>query len=253
MLPRPLAGLRVLVTRPSSQSADWVRALEAAGATALAYPTIRVEPPSSFQPLDDALADLARYDWIVFTSAAAVRFTLSRFPPTLDLRSLDRPRVAAVGPGTAHALAAAGLTPSVVPADARQEGLLAALGPLPRGTRVLFPQAVGGRELLREALGAAGCSVDVVPASRTVAAHPLPVPPAFDVATFASPSALNAFLAAFGTAGLNGAMVAVIGPTTAAAASAAGLQPVVVAEAPTAEALISAIAAARGTSRKGAP
>ena len=69
----PLDGLRVLVTRPGCHPTDkWGQAFASAGATVLAYPTIQVVPPPSWQPLDQALKELERYDWIVFTSASAV-------------------------------------------------------------------------------------------------------------------------------------------------------------------------------------
>jgi uroporphyrinogen-III synthase len=236
----PLDGLRVLVTRPADHSAGWIAALEAAGAVAIGYPTVEVAPPPSWEPLDEALARLPEYDWLVFTSAAAARFTLSRLtasPP------FERPRVAAVGPETASVLEAAGARVALVPDDARGEGLADAFGALRPGTRVLFPQAVGGRDELRNALLARGCVVDVVPASQTVPRRDLAPPPPFDVATFASPSALRAFVALRGLDGLRGTIVAVIGPTTATAATALGLQPAV-ADAPTAEALVRAIASA---------
>jgi uroporphyrinogen-III synthase len=250
MSPQPLAGLRVLVTRPLEHSAAWTQAFAAAGATVIPYPTVDVVPPSSWQPLDEALARLGEYDWLVFTSAAAVRFALARLPTGLSLHALSRPRVAAVGRETARALEEHGASVALVPEEERQDGLAAALGDaiggLAPGTRVLFPQAVGGRDELRNALLAHGCIVDVVPASQTVPRRDLPPPPPHDVATFASPSALRAFVAVRGLAALEATTVAVIGPTTAAAATALGLAPVVAA-APSADALIAAIAAAKKT------
>jgi uroporphyrinogen-III synthase len=247
-MPLPLAGLRVLVTRPLEHSAAWNQAFALAGATVIPYPTVEVVPPGSWQPLDEAVARLTEYDWLVFTSAAAARFTLGRLPAGLVLRALPRPRVAAVGRETARVLEEQGAAVALVPEDERQDGLAAALGdaigrPAP-GTRVLFPQAVGGREELRNALLARGCIVDVVPASQTVPRRDLPPPPPFDVATFASPSALRAFVALRGLDGLRATTVAVIGPTTAAAATALGLAPLVAA-APSADALIAAIAEAK--------
>jgi uroporphyrinogen-III synthase len=130
--------------------------------------------------------------------------------------------VAAVGRETARVLEEGGASVALVPEEERQDGLAAALADaidgLAPGTRVLFPQAVGGREELRNALLARGCIVDVVPASQIVALR--------------------------GLTALQATTVAVIGPTTAAAATALGLSPLV-AGAPSADALIRAIAAAK--------
>jgi uroporphyrinogen-III synthase len=234
-----LAGVRVLVTRPTEHSAAWIDAFAAAGATVIAYPTVEVVPPPSWDALDEAFGHLSEYDWLVFTSAAAARFSLARLPVTPV--ALARPRVAAVGRETARMLEAHGLAVALIPEDQRQEGLIEALGALRPGTRVLFPQAIGGRESLRDALLARGCTVDVVPASQTIALRDLPPPPPFDVATFASPSALRAFVATQGLAPLQRSAVAVIGPTTGAAATALGLTPIV-APSPSADALIHALA-----------
>lgn len=248
-MPEPipnLAGLRVLLTRPAEHSAAWRDAFAAAGATVIVHPTVEVVPPPSWEALDEAVARLSEYDWLVFTSAAAARFSLARLPR--DLRGLDRPRVAAVGAETARVIEEHGLAVSLIPEAQRQDGLVEAMGELRPGTRVLFPQAIGGREGLRDALLARGCTVDVVPASQTIARRDLPPPPPFDVATFASPSALRAFVAIHGLAALQRTTVAVIGPTTGAAASALGLEPII-ASTPSADALIRALATARSTAQ----
>jgi uroporphyrinogen-III synthase len=242
----PLAGLTVLVTRPAEHGGAWAKALEAAGANAVPYPTVEVVPPPSWEPLDEAFARLSEYHWLVFTSAAAARFALRRLAAGAvpALAAADRPRVAAVGRETARAIEEHGLRVAVIPEDPRQEGLIDALGTLPPGTRVLFPRAIGGRDELRNALLARGCVVDVVPASQTVPRRDLPPPPPFDVAAFASPSALRAFVATQTLAPLERALVAVIGPTTASAARALGLNPIT-ADAPTAEALVRVISTNR--------
>jgi uroporphyrinogen-III synthase len=224
------------VTRPEEQSAPFAEALAAAGATPIVYPTIALGPPPSWHPVDAALARLDDYAWIVFTSPSAVAFTLGRF----DARGIPRSalaraqvRLAAVGSETARALQAGGLDGALVPpADQqRQEGLLAALlaalPPITAGSipaRILFPQALGGRELLRDELVTRGYTVDVVAVSQTVARDLSEPPPSFDVATFASPSALRAFVDGLGGERLARAQVAVIGPTTAEAAAALGVR-----------------------------
>lgn len=246
-LPDALRGAlkdwRVLVTRPVEQAAALAAALAAAGAIPVAYPTIALGPPPSWRAFDEAFARLATYAWAVFTSPSAVRFALQRHAALAAALADPRaPRVAAVGQETARALGDHGVPVALVPDEQRQEGLVAAFGALPAGTRVLFPQAVGGRELLAEALGAHGVDVDVVPIPQTT---PLPLdapPPPFDAVTFASPSALRAFVAGQGTAPLQGKVVAVIGPTTAQAARAAAVSVDAVASSPSVAALVHALA-----------
>jgi uroporphyrinogen-III synthase len=246
--PRALAGWRVLVTRPAEQAAPLASALRDEGAEPILYPTIEVGPPASWAAFDATASALSSYSFIVFTSPSAARFAVGRRAQLVrDLATPGAPVVAAVGAETARALTAQGIAVKVVPEDQRQEGLVAAFASVPAGARILFPQAVGGRELLAEALAARGVVVDVVAVSQTT---PLPLeapPPPFDVATFASPSALRAFVAGpgAGARALAGKIVAVIGPTTQAAARAAGIATDVVPATPSVAALVAALVSHR--------
>ncbi|HEY0715409.1 MAG TPA: uroporphyrinogen-III synthase [Polyangia bacterium] len=232
----PLAGCRVLLTRPAAQAASWRAALSDAGAVVVDFPTTEVTGPPSWEPLDHALAEIRTYDWLVFTSVNAVRFTLER----LAERRPTTP-IAAVGDETARALERAGLPPSLIPEIQSQEGLVSAFSDLPPGTRVLFPRALDGLDVLPKALAARGVLVDVVPASQTRPVANLTAPPHFDVATFASPSSIAAYIEQLGVDRLTDVPCVVIGATTAAKARAAGLSPVV-ARAPSIAAMIEAIA-----------
>ncbi len=249
---RPLFGLHVLVTRAAAQADSWLRALEEAGATAEAIPMIRTEPIREGAALQAALASLEEVDWLVLTSANAVREFAGRLAERgRELRTL-RARVACVGPATARAAEEAGFPVHLVPERTDARGVLAALreaGPL-AGRRVLLPRAEQGRETLPEGLRADGARVDVVPVYRTVSAEvdaPALLRGDFDALTFASPSAVRPFADALAEAAREAArraLVVAIGPVTAEALRARGLPPDVVPPRAGAAALVEALAQA---------
>lgn len=107
---RPLFGKRILVTRSYEQASDLIDPLEVRGAEAVPAPLIRIAPPEDGEPLDRAVAQVARYDWIVFSSPNAVHAFFDRLlRGARDLRALGRARICAAGPGTAARLARLGL------------------------------------------------------------------------------------------------------------------------------------------------
>jgi uroporphyrinogen III methyltransferase/synthase len=152
---RPLFGRHVLVTRPREQAADMARRLEELGAAVYLMSAVRVGEPPDWGPVDRALADLAAYDWLVFTSANGVGHFLRRLRQGgRDLRALAGVRLAAIGPATADALRGCHLEPDLVPDVYTSEGLVEALRPKVAGRRVLLARADRGRELLRQELEA---------------------------------------------------------------------------------------------------
>ena len=196
--------LRVIVTRARGQLEPLARRLEALGLEVVHCPLIELEP------IGPEHVDVDGYDWVVVTSPFGARELLRRARGTL-------PTVAAIGPGTAAALAERGVEPALVPSVSTQEGLLAAL-PRPPG-RVLFAGAEQARQLLANEL-----SADVVPLYRTRALRPDP-PPEGDLVVLASASAAESFAAL----GLELPAVS-IGPETTRAAEAAGVNVVAQAE-----------------------
>ncbi|MEX2114506.1 MAG: uroporphyrinogen-III C-methyltransferase [Pirellulales bacterium] len=168
---RPLFARQILVTRPRHQAQRLAALFDELGAGVLLQPAIEIGPPDDWQPVDRALAQLAQFDWLVFSSANGVRALLDRLLATRDLRSLAGVKLAAIGPGTADELARYHLHADLLPDEYRAESLAAALKQnIADRPRMLLVRASRGREVLAEELTAAGCQVDqvVVYASRDV-------------------------------------------------------------------------------------
>lgn len=236
---KPLSGRVVLVTRPREQADAFAQLLERAGAQVLLVPTIAIEPPDSWEPLDAALA--RDHDWVVFTSVNGVAMVRRRLEASGGSRArLERSRLAAIGPATAAALRAWGLEPEVVPDEYVAEELVEHLRPRVRpGERVLLPRAAEARDVLVRELTAHGARVSEVPAYRTrPAVERAPdlrmalAEGRVDVVTFTSSSTVKSFCALFDPDELprllRGVTVACIGPVTRAAAEAHGLDPRIV-------------------------
>ena len=150
---QPLFGQRIVVTRPQEETARSAAVLEALGAEVLVAPTVALRPITDTGPLDAAIEHLAEYDWLVFTSAAGVRFFLRRLKERGgDLRALGHLRLAAIGPTTAEALAQFHLKADLVPDSYRSESLAEALGLAACGRKILLARADRGRPLLKDVL-----------------------------------------------------------------------------------------------------
>lgn len=174
-----LQGKRVLVTRTREQAGALSANLRAVGATPIELPVIRIEPPADWQPLDQALRDLAEgsaYDWLIFTSANGVHMVLERLG-TLGLppERLCSVRIATIGPATAAALTSYGLTAALVPAEYIAEAVAEALlreaaqrGVTLAGQRILLARAAEARQVLVSELQQAGARVTVVAAYQTL-------------------------------------------------------------------------------------
>ena len=180
---RPLWGKRILVTRSRHQASAFVKLLTEYGATCLEAPTIEVLPPDdSYAALDEALKNLDRYHWLIFTSPNGVSAFFSRlFSSGRDVRALGECKLAAIGAATAQGLREHGLVADVVPTDFRAEGLVSSLSPLVLpGQLLLLPRAQEAREVLPEEMVNRGAIVHVVPSYKTAA--PLRLPPATESA-----------------------------------------------------------------------
>jgi uroporphyrinogen III methyltransferase/synthase len=224
--PAPLAGLTVVVTRARASASGLARRLESLGARVLQTPAIRTVP------LPGPAPDLAPYDLLCLTSPVAVAALFERLRADgQDARALAGTRVAAIGPGTAQALAEYGIVADVIPERAVAEGLVQALDDLtPPVHRALLARAGEGRDVLPDALRERGVEVDVLALYETLAedppAHLLQEALAADYLTFTSASTVRFFLRALGSARPSAdTRIISIGPITSGALREHGLEP----------------------------
>jgi len=227
---RPLFGKRIVVTRTREQASELVSLLEENGASCLEHATISIEPPDSWQQTDQAIAQLATFDWLVFTSINAIHAFFKRLQEQgHDCRKLHGVKIAAVGRVTADCLLQYGLRADLLPAEYTGEGLVAALSKTDvTGKKVLIPRAMKARKVLENGLAEAGATVTIAPVYQNV-------PPLsegqqlreelkaekIDMVTFTSSSTVRNFVDMLDCKDnralqelLDGVMIAAIGPIT---------------------------------------
>jgi uroporphyrinogen-III synthase len=252
---KPLAGRKILITRARHQAQALLKALEEKGATVVAIPAIEIVPPDSYDALDVALWNVAKYQWLILTSVngaevlaqrlAALRISNKAFVPL---------KIAAIGPATARVLGEMGLHVDEVPKQSIAESLVESLRDQVSGKNVLLVRAKVARDVLPQELRNAGATVDVVDAYQTV------VPEASsqalqllfasssrmpDVVTFTSSSTVTNFFRLLHEANVpvwpTGMAAASIGPITSRTLRHHGIEPAVEATEYTTAGLVEAL------------
>lgn len=259
---RPLFGKRIIVTRAREQASGFLQQLTGLGAECIEFPTIAVVPPANWDPLDEAVETIDRYDWLVFTSVNGVEYFLKRLARKgKDVRDLKGIRIAAIGPKTAEAWQMRSIQPDLVPSEYRAEAVVEAFrGFSVRGMKILLPRAAQAREVLPEELQKMGAEVHLVEAYRTVRPEGDRALVAkmlergeIQMVTFTSSSTVLNFVEMFEPdrarlqEWMKRATVACIGPVTAKTAEARGFRVKVVPNEYTIEGLTAAIVRFYGT------
>jgi uroporphyrinogen-III synthase/uroporphyrinogen III methyltransferase/synthase len=234
----PLTGRRVLVTRAAHQAGKLSDGLRALGAEAVEVPVLEIRPPASIEPLDQALRQLDRYDWLLLTSANAVRALSERAAElSIHLAPPTRLKVAAIGDATAAAARKAGFSITLVPESYVAESLLNGLTRLVAGRRILLARATIARDVIPAVLRKAGAEVTVVDAYRNVQPEGAPeqlrraLAVRIDAATFTSSSSATHLAEAARAAGVRfpfaGVQAVSIGPITSQTLRELGWEPAV--------------------------
>lgn len=251
----PLAGRTIVVTRPRDRADEMIEAITRLGGEALFCPMIAVQPLPMADEHLATLGKLEQFAWLIFTSASAVE-TFSLWLEKAGIKELPAAlRVIAVGEKTAAAVRACGWRVEILAEQASAEGVVEALlqQRIGRDTKILFPRALEGRELIPQELEKVGAKVVVLPVYQTAPAVPKNLAELrrrlreekIDAITFTSPSAVQQFFCLLPLSELpilREICLAVIGPTTATAIREHGLRVSLVPETTSSVALIEAIA-----------
>jgi uroporphyrinogen-III synthase len=241
---------RILITRPRTQADEFARKLRAAGFEAIFFPVIEIQPIQENLALARAMARLNCYDWVVFTSVNAVDVVFDRYSLN-RIGNGSEVKCAAIGPRTAAALQARGVTPNLVPEEYVAESILPGLGDL-RGKWVLLPRAEIARKALPVAICEAGGVAHEISVYKTLPTQPdaegvAALKSGIDIVTLTSSSTVTNFVAIVRQHGLDplslpgNPLFACIGPITEQTAREEGLTNLAVAREYTTEGLIDAI------------
>ncbi|WP_139652672.1 uroporphyrinogen-III C-methyltransferase [Raoultibacter phocaeensis] len=254
---RPLFGKTVIVTRARHQLSALAAKLEELGAQVIECPLIEITPPSDPHALGDAVENIGRYRWLVFTSANGVdAFFAEARAQGKDARILSGLDIAVIGTGTEAALARFGITQVMVPEEFCAEGLVALLAPkVNAGERVLVARAEAARDVLVSMLQAQGADVDDVAAYATREARGCGEAlvralqsETVDAITFTSSSTVRSLVGCLGAdaALIEDAALFSIGPITSQTMRDFGLEPRGQASTYTIDGLVEAIVASLG-------
>jgi uroporphyrin-III C-methyltransferase len=159
--PLPLTGKTVLVTRSAGQSSQFSELLKQEGADVIEMPALVITPPSSWEELDNAIANLYEFDWLILTSSNGVEYFLERlYAQEENTRALGILQIAVVGKKTAASLKAHGITPNFIPPNFVADSLIEHFPEPLEGRRILFPRVEsGGRDILVKELTVRGAEV----------------------------------------------------------------------------------------------
>jgi uroporphyrinogen III methyltransferase/synthase len=226
---RPLHGRRVVVTRARAQASGLAATLRDLGAEVVELPAIRIEGRLDAAEVKEAATAIGVYELVCLTSPNGVRLLFEAIAAAgLDARALAGATVAAIGPGTAGALAERGVLADVLPERFVAEALVEALADVDvKGARVLVARAAEARDVLPDALRERGAEVDVVSLYETVREQPdaeaVEAAQAADYVTFTSSSTVTNLTEALGNRFPSDARIVSIGPVTSETVKAAGL------------------------------
>ncbi|BAB75149.1 uroporphyrinogen-III C-methyltransferase [Anabaena sp. FACHB-709] len=174
---QPLTGKTILVTRSSGQSSQFSDRLTTLGATVIEMPALEIGPPSSWKELDQAIANLSHFDWLILTSTNGVDYFFERlYIQGKDTRALAGLKIAVVGEKTSQSLKQRGIQADFIPPNFVADSLVEHFPESLLNKKILFPRVEsGGREILVKELSAKGADVIEVAAYQSCCPTSIPL------------------------------------------------------------------------------
>jgi uroporphyrinogen III methyltransferase/synthase len=231
----PLFGKKIAVTRTREQASSLSSKLSGLGAHVIEFPTIEIRPKEDLSEIKNAISNIDKYDWIIFTSQNAVKVFFGVLKEMgLDSRSLGGRKIAAIGPATSKELERYFVRADFVPEEFIAESIIEGMkGSDITGKNILIPCSSDGKM---------GALVDrvhiydsVIPAGISDEIESVK---SADIITFTSSSTVNNF---FKIVRDTDAILACIGPVTADKVREMHGEPQIIASEYTINGLVSAI------------
>jgi uroporphyrinogen III methyltransferase/synthase len=251
---RPLFGKRILVTRAREQASELAERIRRLSGDVVEFPAIEIVPTDNWRDLDDAIKNIDKYDWIIFTSINGVKIFLDRLKTlSYDIRHLKGLRLCAIGPKTSSLLESLMINIDIVPSKYRAESIIEEFKKENiNGKRILLPRAKEGRDILPKKLRELGAIVDEIPIYKTIRPNRdvdkiknLFMRKKIDIITFTSSSTVKNFIEMFKQNEIlrliDGVKIASIGPVTSNTLASFGINPDIMPEKYTIPGLVEAI------------
>lgn len=153
-----LKNAKILVTRPAHQAKNLCQMISQWGGNAILFPTIEIVASGDIVNTQSVLANLKKFQWLIFISANAVNFALQANGGKIV--GIETIRIAAIGSATANALEIAGIPVDLLPANGYDSEALLANLEIQAGKHCLIVRGQGGREELADTLRKKGVNVD---------------------------------------------------------------------------------------------
>lgn len=222
----PLKNKTVVICRALDQSSELSEKLTRLGAQVISFPTIKILPPAEWKEIDEAINSIKYFDFIIFTSANAVKIFYSRISEAKTKFNLGSVKVICVGNKTKTVCEQFGINVKFIPDDFSSDGIINKFKNILTGRKVLYPRSSIGRKEIITQLELLGTEITAVDIYRTIAptdlefeeVRSLLIKTAVDIFIFTSPSTFENFLILLNIKHpenyFSEKIVAAIGPTT---------------------------------------